>query len=314
MVTNALRESNLNGFTLERRGKVRDVWNSTNPSRCIAVTTDRISVFDVVLQQAIPGKGAVLNRMSRFFLELLDRKMGVAHHLLLDPSSLSIVADIEENYPDLAGRVALWRRAEPFPVEFIIRAHLTGSYWKEYAKGVREIHGHSFPDGLTDGDKLPRILFTPSTKAEVGHDQNIDDLGYDKLVGDPNRAEALAARTVTIGNFIYDYCKKQGIIFLDSKFEWGRVKSGSGSQLLLIDEAVTPDSSRFVKLRDWRAERLDPFDKQLVRNYVLEAASGAGLKQGQDGFDEFVRDLTLPEAIIEETARRYQEIEERLCS
>jgi len=333
--TAVVRESNIEGFTLIRRGKVRDVWSSNDRSQAVAVTTDRISVFDRVLPTPIPGKGVILNQMSHFFFDLIERELGISNHISTEWKAGTTVSSIESGYPELAGRVSVWRQVNPVLIEFIVRANITGSYWEAYAVGERLIHGHEFPEDLSNGDDLPGIIFTPSTKEDVGHDQNIDLVEYRRLVRkqfaltEDWLTPELEALTLKIGRFIYDYCRVRGIIFLDSKFEWGVLGQKNGQfdtplidtrrlkrpfVPLLIDEVVTPDSSRFVKVEDKEAGRLDPYDKQLVRNFVLEEAKKAGHPKGSPGFESFVSQLVPPNEIIEETARRYQEIFERLCS
>ncbi len=319
-MTNAVGQSNLPRFDLVRRGKVRDVYETYTSSRLVVVTTDRISVFDVVLPTVIPGKGRVLTSMSNHFFKVLSETLGIQCHLLTDNRAEDLIKGVEGRYPELSGRVSVWRRVEPVLIEFIVRRHLTGSYWKEYAAGTRLIKGQQFPEGLSDGADLGKIFFTPSTKADVGHDQNITLSEYSRRVreqfaqeGD-GLAEDLADLTILAGQFLYDYCRERGIVFLDSKFEWGLARVGGTSQSLLIDEVATPDSSRFVRLSDWEAGRLSPYDKQLVRTYCLQRAAEAGHPQGSDFFEKFLSDLELPQDVVAETVSRYEEIEKLLTA
>lgn len=320
MASTAVRETNLDLY-LKRRGKVRDVWLAppSLPDHLLVVTTDRVSVFDVVLQDPIPGKGRVLNAMSRHFLALLQNWIGVENHLVNNEATKALISQVEAAHPELVGHMDVWRNVEPVMIEFIVRRHITGSFLREYATGERNILGHPFADGLTDGADLGEVIFTPSTKAVLGHDENITEADYLRLVANQfpthgsELAEYLRRKVLAAGRQTYEYCRERGIVFLDSKFEFGVQERDTGEpEIFLIDEVVTPDSSRFCKTADWEAGKLVAYDKELLRQYVLQIAKEAGHSIGSEGFEAFVSELRLPAEIIEETAARYREISELL--
>jgi phosphoribosylaminoimidazole-succinocarboxamide synthase len=262
--TAPLLETTLEGLTLNRRGKVRDVYDVTLPSgtpALLIVATDRISAFDYVLGSGIPDKGKVLTQLSGFWFE----RMGdlVPHHLIsLDtdefPEAARRHADI------LRGRTMLSRRTEPVPVECVARGYLSGSGWKEYQQSG-SVCGVKLPAGLRESDRLPEPIFTPATKADTGHDINISEQEAGRLVG-----ADLIARLKTLTLEIYrrgcEHAESKGIIIADTKFEFGLAEA---DEIILIDEVLTPDSSRF-----WPASEYEPghgqpsFDKQFVRDYL----------------------------------------------
>lgn len=321
MTDTAVHETNLE-FPLVRRGKVRDVYRAPRPlaNHLLVATTNRVSVFDVVLQDPIPGKGKVLTAMSRHFLALLQSWIGVENHLVDIEIASALVGLVERDHPELAGQVSVWRRVQPVMAELIVRRHITGSFFRAYKSGERNILGHQFPDGLADGADLGKVIFTPSTKAEKGHDENITEAAYSSLVEKqfPQQgkelAEYLRDKVLAAGRQTYDYCQERGIVLLDSKFEFGVVSPGEKVEVLIIDEAVTSDSSRFCKMADWEVGNLVAYDKELVRQYVLQQAERAGLSLGSEGFEVFVSELRLPTEIIDKTAERYREIGEILMS
>jgi phosphoribosylaminoimidazole-succinocarboxamide synthase len=289
----ALYESRLPGLTLRNRGKVRDIYE-LDAGHLLIVTTDRLSAFDVVLPQPIPGKGEVLTRVSNFWFE---RTRGlIPNHLSGRPLADAI--------PDTAVRAALGDRAlivrklRPLPVEAIVRGYLIGSGWKDYQK-TGAVCGIALPAGLRMADRLPEAIYTPSTKAEIGeHDLNI---GFDETVG--LLGAQLAAQVRDVALRIYTeaaaYARERGIIIADTKFEFGLDDAG---RLHLIDEVLTPDSSRF-----WPADQYQPgisppsFDKQYVRDY-LETLD----------WDKKAPGPSLPEEVIRRTAEKYREAEQRL--
>jgi phosphoribosylaminoimidazole-succinocarboxamide synthase len=261
--TAPLLETSLEGLTLNRRGKVRDVYDVTLPSgeaALLIVATDRISAFDYVLGSGIPDKGKVLTQLSGFWFE----RMGdlVPHHLLsleVDefPETARRHADI------LRGRTMLARLTNPVPVECVARGYLSGSGWKEYQQSG-SVCGIKLPAGLRESDRLPEPIFTPATKAESGHDINISEEEAGRLVG-PELIAKLKALTLEIYRRGCAHAESKGIIIADTKFEFGLV----GKEIVLIDEVLTPDSSRF-----WPASQYEPghgqpsFDKQYVRDYL----------------------------------------------
>lgn len=288
-----LYESDIRSLPLIHRGKVRDLY-AIDDERMLIVTTDRLSAFDVVLPDPIPGKGEVLTAVSNFWF----RRMGsiIGNHLL-DVSLSDILTDHIER-DGIQGRAVVVNRVRPLPVEAIARGYLIGSGWKDYQK-TGSLCGISLPTGLRLAEKLPEPIFTPSTKAAVGeHDENVTFLAVEQLIG----AE-LAARIRDTALRLYRnaaaYALSRGIIIADTKFEFGLDPKG---ELLLIDEALTPDSSRF-----WPANQYAPgisppsFDKQYIRDY-LETLD----------WDKRAPGPRLPTEIIEQTSARYREAQRRL--
>ncbi len=266
--TAPLLETSLQDLTLSRRGKVRDVYDVTLPSgepALLIVATDRISAFDYVLGSGIPDKGKVLTQLSGFWFE----RMGdvVPHHVLsLDvdqfPDAAKRHADI------LRGRTMLVRRTEPIPIECVARGYLSGSGWKEYQQ-TGQVCGVKLPAGLRESDRLPTPIFTPATKAETGHDVNVSEEEAGRIVG-AGLIARLKAFTLEIYRRGCEHAESKGIIIADTKFEFGLAGAGGG-EIILIDEVLTPDSSRF-----WPAAQYEPghgqpsFDKQFVRDYLEE--------------------------------------------
>jgi phosphoribosylaminoimidazole-succinocarboxamide synthase len=258
MTETPLLETNLPGFTLWRRGKVRDVYDLGDT--LLMVATDRLSAFDVVLPTGIPGKGAVLNQISLFwFRQLADV---VPHHV--------VTADVSEYGPALArhrdqleGRSMIVAKTEPLPVECVVRGYLVGSGWKDY-KATGAVCGISLPAGLRESDRLDPALFTPSTKAEVGHDQNISFAETERLLGGERAAE-VRDTSLALYQRAREHAESCGLILADTKFEFG-LRDG---RLVWIDEALTPDSSRFWPRDGYAPGRGQPsFDKQYVRDYL----------------------------------------------
>ena len=255
-----LLQTSLSDLPLIRRGKVRDVY-SINDEQLLIVATDRISAFDCVLPTPIERKGEVLTALSQFWFDKLGHV--VANHL--------ITSDIEQ-MPEavrrhssiLAGRSMLVRKAEVYPVECVVRGYLVGSGWKDYLR-TGEVCGHKLREGLLESAELPEPLFTPSTKAEQGHDENISEAEVREIVGEETTAR-LRDTSIRLYSEARSYARECGIIIADTKFEFGVDKGG---KLVLVDEVLTPDSSRF-----WPADKYEPgrsqpsFDKQFVRDYL----------------------------------------------
>jgi phosphoribosylaminoimidazole-succinocarboxamide synthase len=249
-------ETNLANVRLRGRGKVRDIYDLDD--KLLIVATDRLSAFDVVLPTPIPDKGRVLTQLSLFWFETLREV--VPHHVL---SATEFPGDLAPHAEQLRGRAMLVRKTEPVPIECVVRGYLSGSGWKEY-KGNGRVCGIPLPAGLRESDKLPEPIFTPSTKAQTGHDENITFEETAERVG-----HDLALRLRDVSLEIYQraaaFAAERGIIIADTKFEFGL----AGSELVWIDEALTPDSSRF-----WPADQYEPgkaqpsFDKQFVRDYL----------------------------------------------
>ncbi len=285
-------ETDFEDLTLVHRGKVRDVYEVDG--HFLIVATDRLSAFDVVLPDPIPGKGSVLTSMSLFWFDMLGHI--VPNHLV--SAEVDDYPAKAKRYADLLqGRSMLVKKAEPLPIECIVRGYITGSGWKEYQK-KGSVCGISLPHGLQESQRLPDPIFTPSTKAEAGeHDENISfEVAVSKVGLD------LAERVKEISLALYDtaasYAMEKGVIIADTKFEFGMCDG----VLTLIDEVLTPDSSRFWPADKYQVGKGQPsFDKQFVRDY-LESV----------GWDKSPPAPRLPADIIEKTAARYQDALERL--
>ncbi len=289
----ALHQSELSGLKLINRGKVRDIYE-VDADHLLIVTTDRLSAFDVVLPQPIPGKGEVLTRVANFWF---DRTRDIIPNHLSDLALDEVVPDATER-ATLGDRAMIVRKLKPLPVEAIVRGYLIGSGWKDY-QATGGVCGIQLPVGLRMADKLPQPIFTPSTKADVGdHDINIDFAQTVDLLG-KDLAEQVRDASLRIYSECAEYALQRGIIIADTKFEFGLDDDG---QLHLIDEVLTPDSSRF-----WPADQYQPgssppsFDKQFVRDY-LETLD----------WDKTPPGPTLPQEIIDKTAEKYREAESRL--
>jgi phosphoribosylaminoimidazole-succinocarboxamide synthase len=258
----------------------------------LMVATDRISVFDVVLPTPIPDKGAVLNGLSVFWFE--RTKSVVPNHL---------VAWRRSEFPDglrapeLAGRAMLVRRAQMVPLECVVRGYITGSGWKDY-QATGEVCGHRLPEGLLEAQQLPEPLFTPSTKALTGHDENITIEQAKEIVGDGALVDRIARLSIELYEQARDYAASRGIILADTKYEFGLVDG----ELVVADELFTPDSSRYWPADEWKPGTNPPsFDKQYVRDY----ASSIGWDKNYPGPE-------LPDEVVEGTTARYREAYERI--
>jgi phosphoribosylaminoimidazole-succinocarboxamide synthase len=280
-----------------RSGKVRDLY-AIGEDRLLLVASDRLSAFDVVLPTEIPDKGRVLTGLSRFWFSRTESI--VPNHLLgVAPEELPAeIAWDQDASRELRGRMMLCRRAEVLPIEVIVRGYLAGSGWKDYQR-TGAVCGIALPGGLRESDRLPEPLFTPSTKAEVGHDENIDLEEAARLVG-----TEMAQRVRDVAIDLYRYgsgvAEAVGIILADTKFEFG--VSGETGELLLIDEVLTPDSSRFWDASDYEPGRSQAsFDKQFVRDWLEKQP-----------WDKTPPGPELPAEIVEGTRARYVEAFERI--
>jgi phosphoribosylaminoimidazole-succinocarboxamide synthase len=288
---NPLLETNIPEAKLWRRGKVRDVYDLGD--RLLIVATDRISAFDVILPTGIPDKGVVLTQISLFWFKLLENV--IPNHVVT--SNVDEYDPVLRPYRDqLVGRSMIVRKTEPLPVEAVVRGYITGSGWKEYkAKG--SVCGIPLPPGLRESDRLDPAIFTPSTKAEVGHDENISFADVEKLIG-AERAAQVRDVTLAIYGRARAHAESRGIILADTKFEFG-IADG---RLIWIDEALTPDSSRFWPLADYKAGATQPsFDKQYVRDYL------EGLT-----WDKQPPGPSLPADVVSRTQQKYREAYVRL--
>ena len=258
--TAPLLETTLDGLTLHRRGKVRDVYEVDGG--LLIVATDRISAFDYVLGSGIPDKGRVLTQLSAFWFGRMHDL--VPHHLIaIDPDAFPAAA--RRHADVLRGRAMFVRRTEPIPIECVARGYLSGSGWKEYREGG-SVCGVKLPAGLRESDRLPEPIFTPATKAESGHDINISEPEAGAIVGHDLIAR-LKALTLEIYRRGAAHAESKGIIVADTKFEFGL----AGSEVVLIDEVLTPDSSRFWPRAQYEPGHAQPsFDKQYVRDYLEE--------------------------------------------
>ena len=255
-----LLQTSLPDLKLLRRGKVRDVYE-VDDDRLLIVATDRISAFDCVLPTPIERKGEVLTALSQFWFEKLGHI--VANHLITSNVD-EMPEPVQHERQALAGRSMLVRRAEVFPVECVVRGYLVGSGWKDYLR-TGEVCGHKLPEGLLESTELPEPLFTPSTKAEQGHDENISEAQVCELVG-TEATEQLRDTSLRLYSEARRYARERGIIIADTKFEFGLDKNGT---LTLVDEVLTPDSSRFWPAESYEPGRSQPsFDKQFVRDYL----------------------------------------------
>jgi phosphoribosylaminoimidazole-succinocarboxamide synthase len=292
-------ETNLEGLEGKKQGKVRDIYDLGE--YLLLIVTDRISAFDVVLPDGIPGKGYVLTQLSRFWFDRLwsDGEIPVPHHL--------VSTDVE-TFPEpcrkfkeiLSGRSMLVKKAKPLPVECIVRGYLSGSGWKEY-RDQGTVCGQTLPKGLREADRLPDPIFTPSTKAAKGHDVNITFDQMAKMVGKP-LAEEVRSVSLKVYKRALDYADEKGILIADTKFEFGI--DPKTDRLMLIDEILTPDSSRFWPKSEYAPGKPQPsFDKQYVRDYLDSIR-----------WDHRPPAPHLPLEVIQKTTDKYFEALSRLTS
>jgi phosphoribosylaminoimidazole-succinocarboxamide synthase len=289
MLDQPLLQSKVPGYPC-RHGKVRDIYDLGQ--QLIIVATDRISAFDWVLPTGIPDKGRVLTSLTLFWLRYLD----VVNHLVsADLSAMPPAFAAQTNV--LAGRTMLVRKAEVVPIECVVRGYLAGSGWKEYRRD-QKVCGIALPPGLEESQKLPEPIFTPATKEESGHDINITWRQMVEITG-PAVAEELRRRSLDLYRRAADYACSRGILIADTKFEWGKLPDG---QLILIDEVLTPDSSRFWPLAQYQPGKNPPsFDKQFVRDW-LETT----------GWNKNSPPPELPADVVARTRAKYLEAHEKL--
>jgi phosphoribosylaminoimidazole-succinocarboxamide synthase len=255
-----LLQTSLSDLQLVRRGKVRDVY-AVDEHSLLIVATDRISAFDCVLPTPIQRKGEVLTALSEFWFHQL--RDVVPNHLITTDIS-QMPETVRQHIAELQGRSMLVKRAEVFPVECVVRGYLVGSGWKDYLR-TGEVCGHKLPEGLQESAELPEPIFTPSTKAEHGHDMNISEAEVREMLGEETTT-FLRNTSLRLYNEARDYARHRGIIIADTKFEFGRDEKG---QIILVDEVLTPDSSRFWPLEAYVPGKSQPsFDKQFVRDYL----------------------------------------------
>lgn len=280
--------TNFTDLKFFKRGKVREVYELGE--NFLIVSTDRISAFDVIMDQGIPSKGKVLNTISNFWFNFTSDI--ISNHI--------IATDVSE-YPEtclayqkeLAHRSMLVKKTKPFPIECIVRGYISGSGWADY-QNSGEICGIKLPDGLVESDKLPEIIFTPSTKAEIGvHDENIDEKTVINLIGKDD-FEFIKNKSIEVYKKCSDFASSKGIIIADTKMEFG---IDENDNIILIDELLTPDSSRFWAVNKYQAGRAqDSFDKQYLRDYLISI-----------NFNRQPPPPHLPDTIIQNTSRKYLE-------
>ena len=292
----AISRTELPGLPLIHRGKVRDLY-AIDAEHLLLVATDRLSAFDVVLPDPIPGKGIILTQLSLFWFQLLA---GVTRHHVVASEIEDMPKAVRAHAEILRGRSLVVRRAEVFPAECIARGYLLGSGWKDYQRTGR-VCGIPLPAGLRKNHRFAPPLFTPSTKAKVGHDENISMDALRAMVGE-SAANSLASLTLEVFTRAAEHAESRGVIICDTKLEWGR----QGEQIILVDEVLTPDSSRF-----WRAEEAraalpegDPpsYDKQVVRDWLE-----------QQPWNKTAPGPRLPPEIVQVARNRYREIYERIA-
>ena len=253
-------ETTFSDLTLLKRGKVRDVYQVDENSLLI-VATDRVSAFDCVIPTPIERKGEVLTALSQFWFAKLD---AIAPHHLITTNIEEMPPTVQRHANELRGRSMLVRKTEVFPVECVVRGYITGSGWKDYQK-TGEVCGHKLPSGLRESEQLSEPIFTPATKAETGHDENISEQQMAEIVG-PDVTTQLREASLNLYRQAAEYARARGIIIADTKFEFGRDNAG---QILLIDEVLTPDSSRFWPAGAYAVGRGQAsFDKQYVRDFL----------------------------------------------
>lgn len=289
-----VRETSL-PLKLLNRGKVRDIYE-VDGERLLIVTTDRLSAFDVVLPQPIPDKGRVLNQISLFWFKKFEKL--VPNHLLTsDIDGMGFEKGfLREFGRQLKGRSILVHRAKPLPIECVVRGFIAGSGWKDYRR-TGKVCGHALPAGLKQCQELRTPLFTPATKTTVGHDTNIDLAESAKLVG-KSTAEKVRGLSIRIYQKSVQYAKTRGILIADTKFEFGFL----GGKLLLIDEVLTPDSSRFWPKKTYKVGQDQPsLDKQIVRNWLLKS-----------GWNRMPPGPMLPPEIVRKTSKAYKDAFKRL--
>lgn len=286
-------QTNISEYPLLSRGKVRDIYE-IDAETLLIVTTDRMSAFDVIMGEPIPFKGVILNQITLFWME---RVQGIIKNHLIESDVDKFPEPLLKYKEELEGRSVLVRKAKPLPIECIVRGHISGSGWKDY-KATGKVCGYDLPAGMRESDKFEKAIFTPSTKAELGqHDENITLEQAAALMDDGmlQKVEEIALAIFTQGR---DYAEGKGIIIADTKFEFGIVDG----ELILIDEVLTPDSSRFWPASSYEPGKTQPsFDKQYLRNWLLEQP-----------WDKTPPAPTLPAEVIAETQRKYLEAYETL--
>ncbi len=296
-MSEAVITTDFSELNLMHRGKVRDMYAiPEHDDKLLMVATDRISAYDVVMNDPIPGKGRVLTQLSLFWFDLLGDV--VENHLIT--ANVDEYPEICSQYKDvLQGRSMLVKKTKPLTVECIVRGYISGSFWKAYQKDTT-VCGFALPDGMKESDKFEEALFTPSTKAEQGdHDENISIEAMEKIYG-KQKTEKISQISVELYSRAADFAREKGIIIADTKFELGEIDG----KLILIDEVLTPDSSRFWPLDEYKPGKGQPsFDKQFLRDYLSSL-----------DWDKTPPPPVLPEEILEKSRLRYEEALKKITS
>ncbi|KAG8740430.1 Bifunctional purine biosynthetic protein ade1 [Ceratobasidium sp. 428] len=305
-------------LTLVSQGKVRDIYSTSDPNALLFVATDRISAYDVILRNGVPEKGVILSQLALFWFKRLEKI--IPNHLITDDVG-QMPPEVRKYKDILEGRTMLVRKAKVIPLEAIVRGYITGSAWSEY-KRSGTVHGIRVSEGLVESEKLPEPLFTPSTKAEQGqHDENIHpDQGivvarpvtitFDTLMNTAAKiiGRDLCDRISSVAVRIYkeaaEYAASRGVILADTKLEFGLIElDGQEPQLILIDEVLTPDSSRYWPAAGYKPGQSQPsFDKQYLRDWLTAEGFKKGLESGKDG-----QGWTMTDDVVQGTRKRYQE-------
>ncbi len=284
---NPVIETNFPDLPLFKKGKVREVYDLDE--NLLIVASDRISAFDYIMPQPVPGKGIILNKIAEFWFKHTEHI--IPNHFIT--SEIDKYPEICHKYADiLNGRSMLVQKTRPLPIEFVVRGYITGSAWKEYLTH-QSVCGIQLPEGLQEFDQLPNPIFTPATKNDLGHDENITFEQLKKII-DESLSLKLRHISIELYKYAHDFLWEKGLILADTKFEFG---IGSQGEIILIDEALTPDSSRFWLKDDYLSGK-NPinFDKQVLRDYLLNC-----------GWDRNSNPPDLPEEIIEKTLARYKD-------
>ncbi|KAH6889078.1 phosphoribosylaminoimidazole-succinocarboxamide synthase [Coprinopsis sp. MPI-PUGE-AT-0042] len=307
----ALIHTELPGLKLLSKGKVRDIYATSSPDHLLFVATDRISAYDVILKNGIPDKGRLLTKISLFWFNKLAHI--IPNHFVTDKVD-EMPEEVRQHKDQLEGRAMLVRKAEVVPLEAIVRGYLTGSAWSEYKK-TSTVHKIALPEGMQESQKFPEPLFTPSTKAEQGaHDENISPEQAAEIVGKDLYAK-IAGASLKLYSTAAEYALSKGVILADTKFEFGLVPSstGDGKELILIDEVLTPDSSRYWPLQGYAVGKGQPsFDKQYLRDWLVGAGFKKGSESGPEGKEG--QGWVIDESVVEGTRKRYSEAVEMLVS
>jgi phosphoribosylaminoimidazole-succinocarboxamide synthase len=274
-----------------KKGKVRDIYELND--KLLLTVTDRISAFDHVLHEPIPSKGVCLTQLSAFWFDYF-KDLVPSHMITADFEEFP--NDLKHHQPVLEGRSMLVKKAKVFPIECIVRGYISGSAWKSYQKDGT-VCGIKLPEGMKESEKFPEPLFTPSTKADTGHDENISYEKMKEIIGeeDAEKLKELSLRMYKEGS---EYARKKGIIIADTKFEFGKI----GDQIIVVDEVLTPDSSRFWPADEYEPGKRQPsFDKQYLRDYLSNT-----------GWDKNSNPPNLPDEVVNGTKKRYQEAYEKI--